>query len=71
MSFVYNLNYNVTSLTDLSSNFLSLNDHEISFLWTSSKKLLSFFRFDTILVIVFFFLYISTIYNAEHNGRPW
>ena len=38
MSLVYNLNYNVTSLTDLSSNFLFPNDYGIPFLQTLSRN---------------------------------
>jgi len=36
--FVCNLNYNITSLIDLSSNSLFLNNHRIPFLWTSSRN---------------------------------
>ena len=32
VSLVYNLSHNITSSTDLSNNFLSLNDHGILFL---------------------------------------
>ena len=38
MSLVCNSSHNVTSPMDLSNNFLSLNDHGIPFLWTSSKN---------------------------------
>ena len=38
VSLVYNPNYNVTSPTDLSNNFPSLNDHGIPFLWTLSRN---------------------------------
>ena len=38
MSLVYNLSHNVTSLMDLSNNFLSPNVHGIPFLWTSSRN---------------------------------
>ena len=38
MLLICNLSHNATSPMDLSSNFLFLNDHRISFLWTSSKN---------------------------------
>jgi len=38
VSLAYNLSHNVTSPTDLSNNFLSLNDYGIPFLWTSSRN---------------------------------
>ena len=38
MSLVCDPSHNVTSPTDLSNNFLFLNDHGIPFLWTSSKN---------------------------------
>ena len=38
VSFVCDLSHNITSFTDLSNNFLFLNDHEIPFLWTSLRN---------------------------------
>ena len=38
MSLVCNPSHNITSPTDLSNNFLSLNDHGIPFLWTLLKN---------------------------------
>ena len=38
VSLVYDLSHNITSPTDLSNNFLSLNNHRILFLWTSSRN---------------------------------
>ena len=38
VSLVCDLNHNVTSLADLSNNSLSLNNHRIPFLWTSSRN---------------------------------
>ena len=38
MLLVYNPNHNITSPTDLSNNSLSLNDHGIPFLQTSSRN---------------------------------
>jgi len=38
VSLVCNLNHNVTSLINLSSNFLSPNNYGIPFLWTSSRN---------------------------------
>ena len=35
---VYKLSYNVISPTDLSNNFLFLNNYEILFLWTSLRN---------------------------------
>ena len=35
---IYNLSYNITSLTDFSNNFLFSNNHEIPFLQTSLKN---------------------------------
>ena len=38
VSLVYNPSYNITSPMDLSNNSPSLNDHRISFLWTSLRN---------------------------------
>ena len=38
VSLVCNPSHNITSLTDLSNNSPSLNNHRIPFLWTSSKN---------------------------------
>ena len=66
MSLVCNPSHNITNPTDPSNNFLSLNNHRIPFLWTSSKKLLLFSSFDIILVIVDW-LTKQTIFISVYN----
>ena len=63
VSLVYDLNLNITSFTDFSSNFLSPNNYEILFLWTSSRNSLSQIRY--LLVVI---LELNSVSEVQYKG---
>ena len=63
VSLVYDLNLNITSFTDFSSNFLFPNNYEILFLWTSSRNSLLQIRY--LLVVI---LELNSISEVQYKG---
>ena len=64
MSLIYNLSYNVTSLTDLSNNSLFLNNHRIPFLQTLLRN------FYYSLSLILFQLLLTSSLNRQSLFLP-